>query len=183
MSRPVPVEKFGMIYAGAQKNIGPAGVCMVIVREDLLARVPKELPAMLKYTTFSEKNSLYNTPPAFAIYVIQMVLKWIEETIGGLSRMAELNTEKAKLLYGAMEDGFYKATADPDSMSQMNVTFRLPSEELEKQFVAEAQKNSLGGLKGHRSVGGCRASIYNATDIVAIKDLVAFMKDFEKKNG
>lgn len=183
LSRPVPVKKFGMIYAGAQKNIGPAGACMVIIREDLLARVPKDLPAMLKYTTFSEKNSLYNTPPAFTIYVIQLVLKWIEETVGGLSRMAELNEKKGALLYGAMAGGFYKPTADQDSRSLMNVTFRLPSEDLEKQFVAEAGKNGLGGLKGHRSVGGCRASIYNATGIDAITDLVGFMKEFEKKNG
>lgn len=183
MSRPVPIEKFGMIYAGAQKNIGPAGVCMVIVREDLLARVPKELPAMLKYTTFSEKNSLYNTPPAFSIYVVQLVLKWLEETVGGLSRMAELNAKKGELLYGAMDGGFYRPTADPDSRSLMNVTFRLPSEELEKRFVADAQKNDLGGLKGHRSVGGCRASIYNATGIPAVTALVDFMNEFKKKNG
>lgn len=183
MSRPIPTEKFGMIYAGAQKNIGPAGVCMVILREDLLARVPKDLPAMLKYTTFSEKNSLYNTPPAFSIYVVQLVLKWLEETVGGLAKMAELNAKKGELLYGAMDGGFYKPTADPDSRSLMNVTFRLPSEDLEKQFVADAQKNGLGGLKGHRSVGGCRASIYNATDINAVTALVDFMREFKKKNG
>ena len=184
MSRPLPVDKFGMIYAGAQKNIGPAGVCMVIIRDDMLARVPKDLPAMLKYTTYSEKNSMYNTPPCFAIYTIQLVMKWLEETIGGLEKMEQINKDKAGLLYNFINDSdFYQATADPDSQSLMNVTFRLPSEELEKEFVAQALENDLGGLKGHRSVGGCRASIYNATPPGAVEALVDFMKTFEQKNG
>jgi phosphoserine aminotransferase len=184
MSRPLDTQRFGMIYAGAQKNIGPAGVCMVIIRKDFLERVPAGLPSMLKYTTYSEKNSMFNTPPCFAIYTVQLVLKWLEETIGGLDKMAAFNAEKAGKLYAFIdESGFYRGTADADSRSLMNVTFRLPTEDLEKRFVAEALENGLGGLKGHRSVGGCRASIYNATTMDGIDALVNFMADFEKKNG
>ena len=156
---------------------------MVIIRKDLLDLCPDHIPTMLKYKTYADKNSMYNTPPCFGIYVIQLVLKWLEEKIGGLEKMEALNREKADLLYKFMdESGFYKATADKDSRSLMNVTFRLPSEELEKLFVTEALKNKFGGLKGHRSVGGCRASIYNATGLHAIQDLVSFMKDFQNRN-
>jgi phosphoserine aminotransferase len=184
MSRPVDVSKFGLIYAGAQKNIGPAGVCMVIIRDDLLARKPEGLPTMLRYSTFAEKNSMYNTPPCFAVYTIQLVLKWLEETVGGLEKMAAINTRKAAILYDLMDSSsFYRATADADSRSQMNVTFRLPDEALEKTFIAEAAQNGFGGLKGHRSVGGCRASIYNATGIEAVAALADFMKTFQQKNG
>jgi phosphoserine aminotransferase len=184
MSRPFDVTPFGMIYAGAQKNIGPAGVCLVIIRDDMLARVPETLPSMLKYTTFASKNSMFNTPPCFAIYTIQLVLKWLEETIGGLAAMADLNQKKADLLYDLLDSGaFYHGTAETGSRSLMNVTFRLPSEELETRFVAEALENGLGGLKGHRSVGGCRASIYNAASLQAVEDLVAFMKAFAQRNG
>jgi phosphoserine aminotransferase len=184
MSRPFDVSRFGLIYAGAQKNIGPAGVCMVIVREDLLQRIPDGLPAMLNYNTYAAKNSLYNTPPCFAIYAVQLVLKWIEETIGGLGKMAELNSEKAGRLYAYMDStDFYRPTADIDSRSLMNVTFRLIDEELEKRFVDEALQNDLGGLKGHRSVGGCRASIYNPTPLDAVDALIDFMQDFERRNG
>ena len=183
-SRKLDIDRFGLIYAGAQKNIGPAGVCLVIVRDDLLERVPEDLPSMLKYTTFVKKNSMYNTPPCFAIYTVQLVLKWLEETIGGLDNMERLNREKAEKLYGFFDtSGFYRGTADADSRSMMNVTFRLPSEELETKFVAGALDNDLGGLKGHRSVGGCRASIYNPTPMAAIDALIDFMKEFEKKNG
>jgi phosphoserine aminotransferase len=127
---------------------------------------------------------MFNTPPCFSIYTVQLVLQWLEETIGGLDKMAQLNTQKADLLYNAIDkSGFYKATADPDSRSLMNVTFRLPSEELEKKFVAEATAHELGGLKGHRSVGGCRASIYNATVLKAVETLVDFMAEFERRNG
>ncbi len=175
---------FGLIYAGAQKNIGPSGVCMVIVRKDMLEKVPDTLPSMLKYTTYAESNSLYNTPPCFGIYVIQLVLKWLEEKAGGLEQMEAVNREKATLLYDTLDAGeFYRGTARHDSRSLMNVTFRLPSEELEARFVKEALENDLGGLKGHRSVGGCRASIYNATGVNAVKALVDFMKAFEQKNG
>lgn len=184
MSRSFNPNPFGLIYAGAQKNIGPAGVCMVIIREDMLKMVPDNLPSMLKYTTFSSSNSLYNTPPCFSIYVIQLVLKWLEETIGGLEKIEEINKKKALLLYDTIDSGgFYKGTAEKESRSLMNVTFRLPNEELEGKFIQEATKNGLGGLKGHRSVGGCRASIYNATTLDAIRALIGFMKEFEKKNG
>jgi len=184
MSRTFDPKPFGLIYAGAQKNIGPAGVCMVIIREDLLKTIPDNLPSMLKYTTFSSSNSLYNTPPCFSIYVIQLVLKWLEETIGGLDKIEGINKEKARLLYETFDTGaFYKGTAEKGSRSLMNVTFRLPNEELEGKFIQEATKNGFGGLKGHRSVGGCRASIYNATTLDAIKALTGFMKEFEKKNG
>jgi phosphoserine aminotransferase len=173
-----------MIYAGAQKNIGPAGVCMVIIHDDMLALVPDNIPTMLKYTTYASKNSLYNTPPSFSIYAIQLVLKWLEETIGGLQKMDQLNRQKAALLYDFIDSGdFYRATAEPQSRSLMNVTFRLPDEEREMRFVQEALQEGLGGLKGHRSVGGCRASIYNATPLEAVEALVDFMKTFEKENG
>jgi phosphoserine aminotransferase len=185
MSRPFDPAPFGLVYAGAQKNIGPAGVTMVIVREDLLARVPETLPVMLKYTTYTSKNSLYNTPPCFAIYAVQLVLKWLEETVGGLENMAAINAAKAARLYGTIDasGGFYRGTAEPASRSRMNVTFRLPSEELEKRFLDEAVGNGLGGLKGHRSVGGCRASIYNAVSREAVEALADFMKAFAGRNG
>ncbi|MGD9252267.1 MAG: 3-phosphoserine/phosphohydroxythreonine transaminase, partial [Desulfobacterales bacterium] len=184
MSRPFDPAPFGLIYAGAQKNIGPSGVCLVIVREDLLERIPAGLPTMLDYTTYAEKNSMYNTPPCFAIYVVQLVLRWLEETIGGLGPMDALNRRKAGLLYDLLDQSeFYRGTAEADSRSLMNVTFRLPSETLEQQFVAEALDSGLGGLKGHRSVGGCRASIYNATDMAAIETLVDFMQTFARRHG
>lgn len=184
MSRTFDVDKFGLIYAGAQKNIGPAGVCMVIIRNDLLEMVPDTLPSMLKYTTFASKNSMFNTPPCFAIYTVQLVLKWLEETIGGLEKMEEINRQKADCIYKTIDSSdFYKATADIDSRSKMNVTFRLPNEELEKTFIAKAAENGFAGLKGHRSVGGCRASIYNATTLEATEALSDFMKTFERENG
>jgi phosphoserine aminotransferase len=185
MSRPFDPAPFGLVYAGAQKNIGPAGVTMVIVREDLLARVPEKLPVMLKYTTYTSKNSLYNTPPCFAIYAVQLVLKWLEETVGGLEKMATVNEAKAARLYGAIDasGGFYRGTAEPASRSRMNVTFRLKDEALEKRFLEEAARNGLGGLKGHRSVGGCRASIYNAVTQDAVEALAGFMEDFARRNG
>ncbi len=184
MSRPFDAAPFGLIYAGAQKNIGPSGVCMAIVREDMLVRIPAGLPTMLNYATYAQKNSMYNTPPCFAIYVVQLVLKWLEETVGGLAKMDALNRKKAGLIYDLLErSAFYRATADADSRSLMNVTFRLPSEELEQRFVAQALDNGLGGLKGHRSVGGCRASIYNASELAAVEALVDFMQTFERQNG
>lgn len=183
-SRPLDMDKFGLIYAGAQKNMGPAGVCLVIIRDDLLARTPGDIPTMLRYTTYADKNSMFNTPPCFAIYTVQLVLKWLEETIGGLGKMEELNRKKAGLLYDFIDQSdFYRATADKDSRSLMNVTFRLPSEELEAALVAAALENGMGGLKGHRSVGGCRASIYNPTPLAAVESLVDFMKTFERDNG
>ena len=184
MSRPLDVSPFGLIYAGAQKNLGPAGATLVIIREDMLKRIPEGLPTMLDYTTFVEHNSMFNTPPCFAIYSVQLVLKWLEETIGGLEKMEEINREKASLLYRAIDQSdFYTGTAEKESRSVMNVTFRLPGENLEKQFVQEALEHGLAGLKGHRSVGGCRASIYNATTMEAVKALVDFMDEFARKAG
>ncbi len=184
MSRDFDVKPFGLIYAGAQKNIGPSGTCMVLVRKDMLERTPENLPTMLKYTTFADKNSMFNTPPCFTIYVIGLVLKWLEETIGGLKKIEKLNQKKGSLIYGFIDQSdFYQGTASKDSRSLMNVTFRLPSEDLEKRFVDKALKNGFGGLKGHRSVGGCRASIYNATGIDAVKALTEFMAEFERKEG
>ncbi len=184
MSRPFDARPFGLIYAGAQKNIGPAGSALVVIRKDMVERVPDGIPTMLKYTTYTEKNSMYNTPACFVIYTVSLVLRWLEETVGGLEKMESRNREKAELLYGAIDgSGFYRGTADVDSRSWMNVTFRLPSEDLETRFVKEALGEGLGGLKGHRSVGGCRASLYNATGLDAVKALVSFMAEFEKKNG
>lgn len=185
MCKPVDVKPFGLIYAGAQKNLGPAGVTVVIIRDDMLARVPKDIPTMLRYDTHAGKNSLYNTPPCAAIYMVQLVLKWLEEKVGGLEKMELRNRSKAELLYSCIDGhpGFYRGTAEPDSRSMMNVTFRLASEDLEKKFIAEAQGNGLGGLKGHRSVGGCRASIYNAVGPDEVANLVDFMKAFAAKNG
>lgn len=184
MSRPFNPEPFGLIYAGAQKNIGPAGICLVIVREDMLAKIPDKLPTMLSYKTYTASNSLHNTPPCFAIYTLQLVLKWLEETIGGLEKMDAINHTKAKTLYDILDSSqFYRGTAEPDSRSLMNITFRLPSEELEKTFIAEASQNDLIGIKGHRSVGGCRASLYNAVSQASVEVLADFMKTFERKNG
>ncbi len=184
MSRPFDAKPFGLIYAGAQKNIGPAGVCVVIIRDDLLKRASGNIPTMLKYTTHAAKNSMYNTPPCFGVYTIQLVMKWLEESVGGLEAMDAVNQKKAACLYSVIDASrFYKGTADKDSRSLMNVTFRLPSEDLEKQFVQEAMAENLGGLKGHRSVGGCRASIYNATTLESVQVLADFMKTFERKNG
>jgi phosphoserine aminotransferase len=184
LSKPFDPAPFGLIYAGAQKNLGPAGATLVIIRQDMLERVPEHLPTMLKYTTFVEKNSMFNTPPCFAIYTIQLVLKWLEETIGGLENMAELNRQKADLLYQTIgRTDFYAGTAEKESRSLMNVTFRLPTEDLEKEFIQKALENGMGGLKGHRSVGGCRASIYNATPLEAVKALVDFMEEFARRQG
>ena len=184
MSRPFDVKPFGLIYAGAQKNIGPAGTAMVIIRKDMLDRVPDNIPTMLKYSTFSEKNSMFNTPSCVVVYTTNLVLKWLEETIGGLEKMEQINKEKAGMLYDFIDGSdFYQGTVSKDSRSLMNVTFRLPNEDLEKQFIADTLKEDLGGLKGHRSVGGCRASIYNATGPDSVKALVEFMAEFERKEG
>jgi len=182
MSRPIDVKPFGLIYAGAQKNLGPAGVAMVIIRKDMLERVPDNLPTMLKYTTARDSKSLFNTPPTFAIYVIDLVLTWLEETIGGLEEMERINEEKASLIYEAVDNGeIYQGIAELKSRSMMNVTFRLPDEELEQRFLGEATSNGLHGLKAHRSIGGCRASLYNAVTIDSVRSLVGFMKEFEEK--
>jgi phosphoserine aminotransferase len=183
-SRPIDVSRYGLIYAGAQKNLGPAGVTLVIVRDDLLARGAKGLPTMLDYRTHSENKSLYNTPPVFPIYVVGLVAKWLLAE-GGLEAMGRRNDQKARRLYSAIDasGGFYRPHAKPDSRSHMNVTFRLPSEELEKKFLAEATEAGFAGLKGHRSVGGVRASIYNAFPAEGIDALVSFMQEFQRRTG
>ncbi|MEJ7618720.1 MAG: 3-phosphoserine/phosphohydroxythreonine transaminase [Pyrinomonadaceae bacterium] len=183
LSHPLAMEKYGLIYAGAQKNMGPAGVTLVIVREDLLGRIPENLHTMLDYRIHVENKSLYNTPNTFGIYIVNLVCKWLLEK-GGLSAMGRENEAKAQMIYDAIDaTEFYRGHASPESRSMMNVTFRLPSEELEKQFVKEATAANLDGLKGHRSVGGLRASIYNAFPRDGVEALVSLMKEFERKNG
>ncbi len=183
LSRPIPIEKYGLIYAGAQKNMGPSGVTLVIIREDLLPRIHDGLATMLDYRTHVKDKSLHNTPNTWGIYIIDLVCKWLKEK-GGLAAMQRENEDKASLLYDAIDStDFYRGHADPDSRSNMNVTFRLPSEDLEKKFAREGTAAGLDGLKGHRSVGGIRASIYNAFPRAGCEALVAFMKEFERKNG
>jgi phosphoserine aminotransferase len=184
LSRPIDVSRHGLLYAGAQKNLGPAGVTVVIVRKDLLERTPGGLPAMLDYRLMAEKSSLYNTPPTFAIYVVGLVLEWLLG-LGGLAEAGRRNEAKAALLYEAIDGsgGFYRGHARPESRSRMNVTFRLASEELEKAFLKEAQAQRLDGLKGHRSVGGLRASIYNACPIESVAALASFMGEFRRRRG
>lgn len=182
LSRPVDVDRFGLIFAGAQKNLGPAGVTIVIVRDDLLERTADSVPTMLRYKTHADKGSMFNTPPCFAIYVVGEVLKWLKAQ-GGVSAMAERNEEKARLLYRVIDSSdYYRGHAASDSRSRMNIAFNLPSAELEAKFVAEATEQGMIGLKGHRSVGGCRASIYNAFPIDGVRRLVAFMEDFAGAN-
>jgi phosphoserine aminotransferase len=182
-SRPIDVSKYGLIYAGAQKNLAPAGLTLVIVREDLLARTPAALPTMLQYPVHVENKSMYNTPPVFAIYVMRLVLGWLLEQ-GGLEAIEQVNERKARKIYAEIDrTGFYRGHATSDSRSRMNITFRLPSEELEKTFAKEATAAGLDGLKGHRSVGGMRASVYNAFPEPGVDALVQFMQEFERKNG
>lgn len=182
MSRSFDINQFGLIYAGAQKNLGPAGVAVVIIRKDLAERVPANTPTMFKYKTHIEENSLYNTPPCFCIYMITLVTRWIQKM--GLENLYKQNREKAQKIYDVLDSSkFYKATAVKECRSDMNITFRLPNEQLEEMFVKEASQQKLKGLKGHRSVGGIRASIYNAFPLKGIDVLVSFMKEFEKKNG
>jgi phosphoserine aminotransferase len=182
-SRPMDYRRFGLIYAGAQKNLGPSGVTLVLIREDLLARSPASLPTMMNYKVQAENNSLYNTPPTFGIYILGLTMQWLK-SMGGLPGIAEVNERKAAKLYAEIDrSGFYRGTARPESRSLMNVTFRLASEDLEKQFEKEATANGLDGLKGHRSVGGMRASIYNAFPEEGVEVLVEFMREFERKRG
>ncbi len=184
VSRPVDISKYGLIYAGAQKNLGPAGVTLVIVNRSLLERVPANLPLMLDYRVMAENKSLYNTPPAFTIYVVALVLKWLRE-LGGLSAMAARNAAKAAAVYSAIDDsgGFYAGHAKPASRSKMNVTFRLPSDELDSLFAKQAEAEGLSGLKGHRSLGGLRASLYNAFPPEGAAMLAEFMREFQRTQG
>lgn len=182
MSRPFDFSRFGLIFAGAQKNMGPAGCAVVIIREDLLTRTPENVPAMFRYKTHADAGSMYNTPPCFSIHVIGLVLKWLKK-LGGIPVMEEMNREKAALLYQAIDaTDFYRGHAVKASRSLMNVAFNLPTPELEAKFVQEATALGFDGLKGHRSVGGCRASIYNAFPREGIVELVKFMQKFEQQN-
>ena len=187
LCRPVDVSKYAMIYAGAQKNVGPAGVTLVILSDAFYkkALADEKRPIMLDYKTHVENDSLYNTAPVFSIYMVGLVLKWLEEQMGGLAGIHAHNQKKAALLYKAIDgsNGYYRGHAEVDSRSLMNVTWRLPSEELEKQFVKEATARGLDGLKGHRAVGGLRASIYNAFPYEGVEALVDFMEEFRRKNA
>jgi len=183
LSRPFDIKPFGLVYAGAQKNMGPAGVTMVIIRKELAEKVSPKVPVIFQYKTHIENESMYNTPPCFSIYIVMLVTRWLLKN-GGLAAMNAVNEKKAALLYSAIDGtGFYQGTAEKTFRSSMNVTFRLPSEELEEKFVKEASSRGLKGLKGHRSVGGIRASIYNAFPAAGVDALVTFMKEFESKNG
>jgi phosphoserine aminotransferase len=182
-SGPIEVSKYALIYAGAQKNLAPAGVTLVIIRDDMLERTPSSLPTMLQYGVHVENKSMYNTPPVFAIYIMRLVLAWLLKQ-GGLAAIGARNARKANKLYAAIDrTEFYRGHAENDSRSRMNVTFRLPSEELEKKFIKDATAAGLDGLKGHRSVGGLRASIYNAFPEEGVDALVQFMSEFERRNG
>jgi phosphoserine aminotransferase len=182
-SRPIDIKKFGLIYAGAQKNLGPSGLTVVIIRDDLVHRSPQMLATMLSYAVHAENKSLYNTPPVFGIYILRLVLRWVIAQ-GGLQAVEAVNERKAAKLYAEIDrTGFYRGHAEKDARSRMNVTFRLPSEDLEKQFVKESTAAGFDGLKGHRSVGGLRASIYNAFPEAGVDALVEFMREFERVRG
>jgi phosphoserine aminotransferase len=183
-SRPFPADKFSLIYAGAQKNLGPSGVIVVAVKEDFLAKAKEDLPSMLSYKVHAANNSLFNTPPCFSIYMLDLTLDWIKK-MGGLAGMQKINEEKARALYEAIDSsgGYYNCPVDKDARSRMNVVFRLGSEELEEKFVKEAKAAGIIGVKGHRSVGGIRFSIYNANLVANVKISADFMRDFRKRNG
>ncbi len=185
LSGPLDIGRTGIVYAGAQKNAGPAGVAVVIVREDLIGRAPDGLPKLLDYRTYIEHGSLYNTPPVFAIYVIGLVARWLRDEIGGLESMRVRNEHKAALLYDEIDaaPGFYRGHAEPASRSLMNVTWRLPDDELERTFVEEAAAQGLTELRGHRSVGGIRTSIYNAMPLDGVEALAAFMRSFRDRHS
>ena len=182
LSRPVDVSRFGLIFAGAQKNLGPDGVTVVIVREDLLARCPDNIPTMLKYRTHADKGSMFNTPPCSAIYVVYRVLEWLKE-LGGVEEIEKINRKKAAILYQVIDSrAYYRGHAEKKSRSQMNVAFNLPTPELEAKFIAAAAAQGLKGLKGHRSIGGCRASIYIAFALDGVEKLAVFMNRFADEN-
>ena len=184
LSHPFDGKQFGAIYAGAQKNLGPAGVTIVILRDDLLAQCRQDLPTMLKYQTHAAKESLFNTPPVFAIYLSNLTLRWLKKN-GGLAAMEKVNKAKGEVIYGAIDgsNGFYRGPVAKDSRSLMNVVFRLPNEELDAKFVAEGKKAGLVGMKGHRSTGGIRVSTYNAVSLASVQAVADFMKEFARING
>ncbi len=185
LSRPLPIDRYGLLYAGAQKNAGPAGLTIAAIRGDVLGRVPEGLPTMLDYRTFSEHGSRYNTPPVFAVYVLMLVTRWLRDEIGGLDKVFERNREKARLLYEGIDasDGFYRGHAGAGARSLMNVTFRLASPELESAFLEEAARSDLVELRGHRSVGGIRASIYNAMPVEGVRALRELMDGFRSRHA
>lgn len=180
----IDVEKFDLIYAGAQKNLGPSGVTVVIVKKEFLETAKEDVPTILKYSTHSKNNSLYNTPPTFAIYMLSLVLEWVKEQ-GGVKQIQKINEEKAGYIYSAIDEsnGFYKGHAEKNSRSLMNITFTLQNEELTKKFLQEAKERQFIGLAGHRSVGGCRASTYNAVPKEACEALAKFMTEFKNQNS
>lgn len=183
LSRPVDVSGFGVIYAGAQKNLGPSGVTVVIVRKDLMERAPKTLPDIFRYEAHAAAESMMNTPPCFSVYLLMLVTRWLDK-LGGVSAISEINERKAAKLYAAIDASeFYRGAAEPAHRSTMNVTFTLPNEDLDKRFGKEAEAAGLKGLPGHRSVGGLRASIYNAFPEEGVDALIEFMREFERKNG
>ena len=184
LSRPVNVEKFGLIYAGAQKNIGPSGLTLVIIREDLLGMAPLNIPTVMDYAVMAENGSMLNTPPTYGIYIAGLVFQWLKKQ-GGLAGIDAVNAEKARILYDAIDQsgGFYRNPVDPDCRSRMNVPFVLANPELDAAFLAESKAAGLASLKGHKSVGGMRASIYNAVSLEAVQALVAFMNDFAQRKA
>ena len=185
MHKPLDISKYGLIYACAQKNIGPAGVTVVVMKNELLERSSDELPVYLNYKAHADAGSLMNTAPTFAIYIVRLVTDWLVNEVGGLDKMYEINKAKAKMLYDVIDahSEFYQGHAHPDSRSLMNVSFRLPSDDLTKQFLAETEAQNMTALGGHRSVGGIRASIYNAMPVAGVEALRDFMVDFAQKNG
>ena len=184
LCRPIDIKQFGLIYAGAQKNLGPSGLTLVVIRKDLIERAAATLPTMLQYRTHAKENSLYNTPPTFGIYILMLVSRWLLGK-GGAAGMEKINQAKAAKIYAAIDNsgGYYRGGAVKAFRSTMNITWRLPSEALEEKFIKEATALKMIGLKGHRDVGGCRASVYNACPMAAIDALVAHMADFKAKNG
>lgn len=183
MSRVIDINDFGMVYGGAQKNLGPSGVALVIIRKDLAARGNKDIPTMMRYGTYIDKDSMFNTPPTFAIYLLKLVTDWMKAK-GGLAVIEEINNTKSEGLYELLDrSDFYRSPVEPGSRSKMNIVFRLPNEDLEAKFIKEAGQNGMSGLKGHRSVGGIRASVYNAMPIAGVEALIDFMIQFEKDNG
>ncbi len=184
LSRPIPWNKFGIVYAGTQKNLAPSGLALVVMRKDFAEKARQDLPAYLRYDQHISENSLYNTPPTFVIWMMNLTLKWIK-SLGGLSAIEKLGDQKANMLYDAIDQsgGYYSNPVDKGSRSNMNIVWRMKSEDMEAKFISEATKQGLDGLKGHRSVGGMRASVYNAMPVEGIKALVEFMKDFMQKNG
>lgn len=184
LSRKVDVSKFGIIYASAQKNIGPSGATVVIIRKDLVEKARKDIPTLLKYETHVKKDSAFNTPPVYSVYMVKLVLEWMKDQ-GGMEKIEQINRKKAETLYATIDNygEFFKGAVEKENRSIMNITLRLPNEELEKKFIADAAQAGFGGLKGHRSVGGIRISIYNAMSLKGVEEVNSFMIDFAKKNG